>query len=66
MPLFTKHRKKIYSPEGEVLSPEDYEVGVTVEGFSNATGKPNRKPLEFTVTRSATGKAHFTRRGLLG
>jgi len=66
MQLFTKHRDTLYTKEGEPLSPADYEEGAVVEAFSNSTGKANRKPLSFTVTRSTSGRSRFTRKGLLG
>ena len=66
MPLFTQHRKVIYDRDGQSLLPGDYDVGEVVQGFSNPAGKANRQPLSFKVTRSASGKVHFTRKGVFG
>ena len=66
MPLFTKHRDKIYADNGEAIVPTDLEVGERVDGFSNVQGKPNRKPQTFEVTQGLGGKKRFTLKGLFG
>jgi hypothetical protein len=64
MPLFSKHRDTLYAADGEALSPDAYDEGQAVHGFSNRTGKPNRQPLEFVVTVDRAGRKRFTLKGL--
>jgi hypothetical protein len=66
MPLFTKHRAVVYQSDGAPISSDDIATGKRVLGFSNARGKPSRKPLEFEVTEDRAGKKRFTLRGMLG
>ena len=62
--IFPSHRKLIFDSSGSELNPESYRDGAVVTGFSQAQGKPNRRPLRFVVTKDRDGNKRFSRPGL--